>query len=61
MREVVNAIEEPVNRFIDLAGVIDEQTAWANLQTEEDVVTYLTNNIVVDGLTLNDMFGETIA
>ena len=61
MRTVVNAIEEPVNKFIDIAGRIDEQTAWANLQTEEDVVTYLTNNIVVDGLTLNDMFGETIA
>ena len=60
VRDVVNAIQQPVNDFIDAAGLLEMESAYLNLETEQDIAEFIADNVVVDGSRLSDMFGESI-
>jgi len=36
------------------------ESAYLNLETEQDIAEFIADNVVVDGSRLSDMFGESI-
>ena len=54
----VNNISESVNGLIDSAEDLDYQHTKLDLETEEEIVTFICDNIYFDGVSVSEMYPE---